>query len=172
MLVLRCTRTLRDELKLKTSDLVDAGTGVLGSWFGNLFRIERRKCVLFTNDRTLYSVLLFGLRKQDFDSIDERFRAGLWSNLIRDGFSPDAVAAFEKESSPVVWAATNSRSVLGSMNDMIFLSKHLVGTKRRRTEDEIVHLNSELNRTPMSALKRIVAFKEMEAALEEFMRGR
>jgi len=168
MIVFRGTHKLLKELRIRKSDLDDPGEGLLGSWFANLFRIERRKCVLITNDRTLYSVLLYGLRKPDFESIGDRFRDGLVANLQTAGIPAETVASVAMACRPVGWGATNSRSVLGSMNDMISIAKHMVALKRLRTEDEIVIQNHDLNRMPMSALELVRPIDEMRAALDEW----
>jgi hypothetical protein len=168
MVVFRGTQKLLKELRIRKSDLADPGDGLLGSWYANLFTVERRKCVLFTNDRTLFSVLLFGLRKPDFESIGDRFRAGLIANLQAAGIPPEIVASMAMACRPVGWGATKSRSVLGSMNDMISIAKHMVALKRLRAEDEIVIQNHDLNRMPMSALKLVRPVDEMRAALDEW----
>ena len=93
MIIFRCTQKLLAELHLQKQKLEDPGNGFLGSWFANLFRLERRKCVLFTNDRTLYSVLLYGLRKPDFEALGQRFTKQLLSNLKTDGFPPELVTS-------------------------------------------------------------------------------
>jgi len=156
------------ELCLSKSELGEPENGFLGSWFANLFRLERRKCVLFTNDRTLYSVLLYSLRKADFDNLGKRFVAGLTANLQRDGFPAETIASIGMACHPVAWGATNDRSVLGSMNDMVSCSRYMVALRRQEPELEVAHLNHELNRTPMSALKLVVAIEEMRAALKEW----
>jgi hypothetical protein len=168
MIVFRGTQKLLKELRIQKTDLVDLGDGVLGSWFANLFRVERRKCVLFTNDRTLYSVLLFGLRKPDFDSLGLRFRDGLIANLQAAGLPAEQVASLGIACRTVTWGATNSRSVLGSMNDMISITKYMVAIKRHETEEEIALQNHQLNRMPMSSLKLVRPVDEMRAALEEW----
>jgi len=111
MLVLRGIQKLLKELHLEKAHLSDPGDGLLGSWFASLFRIERRKCVLITNDRTLYSVLLFGPKKPDFVTLDVKFRDGLVANLKREGFAAEKIASLAMALNPVVWAATNGRSV-------------------------------------------------------------
>jgi Domain of unknown function (DUF6933) len=126
MLVFRGTKKMLDEMRLRKKDLDDPGEGFMGSWFVNVFHLERRKAVLITNDRTLYSVLLWGLRRPDFDDLASRFIAGLVYNLKRDGFDHGLIASIGLVCHPVKWTTTNNRSVLGSMNDMIFLSKHLI----------------------------------------------
>jgi len=168
VIVFRGTHKLLKEVCLRRDELGDASDGFMGSWFVNVFRLERRKSVLVTNDRTLYSVLLWGLRRADFDDLGSRFIAGLASNLKRDGFDTGLVASIGIACHPIEWAATNSRSVLGSMNDMISISKYMVALQRQDIESEVVYLNCELNRTPMSALKHIVAMDEMRLALREW----
>ena len=168
MIVFRGTQKLLKEVRLRKEDLADPGEGFMGSWFVNVFYLERRKSVLITNDKTLYSVLLWGLRRPDFDNLGARFIAGLASNLKRDGFDTGLIASVCMACHPVEWTTTNSRSVLGSMNDMIHCSKYMVGLQRQTIEREIAYLNCELNRTPMSALKHIVAMDEMRIALMDW----
>jgi len=165
VIVFRGTQKLLKEVRLRKEELGNPGEGFMGSWFVNVFRLQRRKSVLITNDRTLYSVLLWGLRRPDFDDLDSRFIAGLASNLKRDGFDTGLIASIGMTCHPIRWAATNNRSVLGSMNDMISCSKYMVALQRQDIESELAYLNCELNRTPMSALKYIVAMDEMRIAL-------
>ena len=166
MIVFRCTQKLLKELRLSKSELGEPDEGFLGSWFANLFRVKRRKGVIFTNDRTLYSVLLFGLKKPDFDALGQRFVSGLIANLRRDRFSSETVASIGMACYPVSWGATNNRRVLGSMSGMVQISKYILSAKREEIEDAIALLNHSHNRTPMSALKLVRAIDEMRAALD------
>ncbi|MCG6863181.1 MAG: hypothetical protein LJE70_18225, partial [Chromatiaceae bacterium] len=45
-------------------------------WHCNLLRIERRKCVLFTHDETLFSFLLCGLTHQVAEAAGQRRSRG------------------------------------------------------------------------------------------------
>jgi len=165
VIVFRGTQKVLKEVRLRKEELRDPGEGFMGSWFVNVFYLQRRKSVLITNDRTLYSVLLWGLRRPDFENLGSRFIAGLASNLKRDGFDTGLIASIGMTCHAVSWATTNSRSVLGSMNDMISCSKYMVALQRQAIESELAYLNCELNRTPMSALKHVVAMDEMRIAL-------
>lgn len=168
MITIRCTQKLLKKLNLRKDELPDPEDGFLGSWFANLFRLERRKSVLFTNDRTRYSVLLFGLMKHDFDSLGQRFISGLIDNLKKDGFPSETIASIGIACHPVGWGATNSRSVLGTMNDMITTSKLMVSTQRRDILSEIETLNHQLNRTPISTLKHLRPIDEIRAAVDDW----
>ena len=66
MQISHCTKKLLHELGALGSKIpAEHPAGVLGPWHANLIRIERRKCILFTNDRTLYSFLVPGVKKTD-----------------------------------------------------------------------------------------------------------
>ncbi len=170
MIVLRCTHKLLRELRLPKDELGNPGEGFLGSWFANLFRIDRRKCVIFTNDRTLYSFIRYGLKRDDFDGLNEVFSTALAETLLLDGIPVETVRKIYVESHPAVFGTTNSRSVLGSMNDLVKESMHLVPEKPQVTDEDIAAVNHRLNRTPMRTLNYIRPVLEMSTALEDWQR--
>ncbi len=141
MIAFRCTQKMFKELRISRSGLTEPEEGFLGSWFVNVFRIGRRKCVFFMNDQTLYSVVLYGMKKNDFDNIGRRFVAGLTANLQQDGFPAEVVASVGMTCHPVVFGKTNSRSVLGSQNDLIHLGKIWADGWEMETEEGILGLN-------------------------------
>ena len=59
MQLIRCTLKLQKEMGFKKSDLREDEPvfSYLGSWHANLIHIDRRKCILFVNDKT-FSILL------------------------------------------------------------------------------------------------------------------
>ncbi|MBM4116199.1 hypothetical protein FJ251_00380 [bacterium] len=165
MLVLRCTQKLLTELKLPKDELGDPADGFLGSWFAHLFRLERRKCVLFTNSQTLYCVLLFGLLKYDFERLPLRFVDALTANLEQEGIPAEAVARLRWACHPVTWGPTNNRSVLGSANEYIQLLKHRSQFAPLESPQNAAELSARLNRTPMSALPDVFPIDAISAAL-------
>ncbi len=62
---IHCTQKLLKELGKRGAGVPqpEPQRGLLGPWHANLIRIERRKCILFTNDLTLYSFLVPGVKK-------------------------------------------------------------------------------------------------------------
>jgi len=60
MRIIHCTRKLLKELdvSLIETDKILLPTEGLGNWYANLLRIDRRKCLLFTNEKSLYSFLI------------------------------------------------------------------------------------------------------------------
>ena len=86
MPVLRCTQKLLKERGVAPSEAI-APVGTLGAWHSNLLRFDRQKCVLFTNDSTLYSMFVRGLRKPQFQRIKDVFGQSLFHSLRLGGFA-------------------------------------------------------------------------------------
>lgn len=99
MLLLRCTAKLRKDMGLKDSGLYDgeAPGSPLDTWYANLLRISRRKCVLFTHAESLFSFLAFDARRAGLKDLDVIFRKGLEEAMTRDEFDlPVILASHEK----------------------------------------------------------------------------
>ena len=64
--LIHCTAKLLKELGSPTlqSPANEPDTQGLGNWYANLLRIDRRKCILFTNEKTLYSFLIPKVKKE------------------------------------------------------------------------------------------------------------
>ena len=60
MQLIRCTAKLLKELNQDPVANVKLIRDVVGGWHANLLRIERRKCALVTNDKTLYTIFIPG----------------------------------------------------------------------------------------------------------------
>ncbi len=85
MAILRCTKKLLAELKTKPSEGTMLSNEV-GCWHTNLLRVDRRKCILFTHDVTLYSFLVPGLKKNQLEHIRGIFGQNLFKNLLWENF--------------------------------------------------------------------------------------
>jgi len=153
MILLRATAKLLSELRIPPSSLAALPPdGFLGSWYANLFRIERRKCVLFTNDRTLYSFFVPSLRRVDLTRIPDVFREALVANLKAEGFEEGVLRQAEEACREHVVERTGSRSVLGSMNDLTRMLEFHLSSEGGLARVDLFGLNKGLNRTPMSAI--------------------
>ena len=166
MAILRCTKKLLTELKAKPSEGTVSSNEV-GSWHANLLRIDRRKCILFTNDATLYSFLVPGLKKPQFENVREVFGQNLFKNLLWENFPQNQIEIVLDEHREIIIAKTNNRSVLGSMNDLTFQLKYRIGAKGGLANVDLAELNHELNRIPMSALKEIYGIDELRKLLNK-----
>lgn len=152
MAILRCTQKLLTELKTKPSDGT-ISSDELGRWHANLLRIDQRRCILFTHDATLFSLLAPGLKKAQFEYFREAFGQNLFKNLLRENFPQNQIEIVLDEHREIIIAKTNNRSVLGSMNDPAFQLKYRIAEMGGLVNVDLVELNHNLNRIPMSAIQ-------------------
>jgi hypothetical protein len=166
MAILRCTKKLLTELKAKPSEGT-MSSNELGSWHANLLRIDRRKCILFTHDATLYSFFVPGLKKPQFENVREVFGQNLFKNLLWENFPQNQIEIVLDEHREIIIEKTNNRSVLGSMNDLAFQLKYRIGAMGGLVNVDLAELNHELNRIPMSAIKEIFSIDELSKLLNK-----
>ena len=166
MAILRCTKKLLTELKTKPSEGTISFNEV-GCWHANLLRVDRRKCILFTHDVTLYSFLVPGLKKPQFENFREVFGQNLFKNLLWENFPQNQIEVVLDELREFIIAKTNNRSVLGSMNDLAFQLKCRIAAMGGLINVDLAELNHELNRIPMSAIKEVYSIYELRKLLNK-----
>ena len=147
-----CTQKLAKEMGVKISPPTTQQIG-LGNWYANLLRIDRRKCVLLTHEQTLYSMFVPSLKKQEIKCLDQIFMNALSDHLKHESFSCDLIEGIMAEyEGKIEYAKTESRSLLGSMNDFAHLIKAEVHIQRSLENANPEILGKRLNRTPFSAI--------------------
>jgi len=166
MAILRCTKKLLKELKVKPAE-VDDEFDPLGSWHANLLWIDHRKCVLFTQDATLFSFFVVGLKKPDFQHIREIFGQRMFKSLLREGFPQDQIERMLDAHREITISKSNNRSVLGSMNDLAFQLKWSVADAGGLLNTDLNALNHYLNRIPMGATNMGYGIEELKKLLNE-----
>lgn len=156
MLLLRCTVKLLKEVGVKNADLANNIQIIdpLDSWYVNLLHLDRRKCLLFTNEKTLYSFLVPGVKKANYKDFGLLFRENLMLNLKYEGFDDGKVRKLLNGYEDYGFTKTQSRSVLGSMNDMAFCYKYHIYDSGGLEHFNLMEGNSRVNKSPMSAIGR------------------
>ena len=76
MQLIRCTKKLQKEMGLKQSELCEeeSSFSYLGPWHANLIHIDRRKCVLFVNDKTLFNFIAPDVSRAQIRELDKLFK--------------------------------------------------------------------------------------------------
>lgn len=150
---IHCTQKLLKELDVHPSDPGEASYSEgLGNWYANLLRIERRKCLLFTNERSLYSFLVPAVVKENLRNIEQEFLVHLFLNLKYEGFGSRALEKISDEYRQLGFSKTASRSVLGSMNDIAYQYEVCIHMDGGIENAKILQTNHKINRMPMSAI--------------------
>jgi hypothetical protein len=155
MRIIHCTRKLLKELDvpLVESDKITQPTEGLGNWYANLIRIDRKKCLLFTNERTLYTFLIPKVLKANLKNIEQEFLINLSYNLQYEGFGLDVINRVMQEYQEMGFAKTASKKVLGSMNQLAFEYEVFIEQKEGLGSVKILEMNRDINRTILNGIK-------------------
>ena len=164
--IIRCTAKLLTELKTKPTN-GSSQSPVWCDWHANLLWVDRKKCVLFANNQTLYSFFLPLMKKPILENFEVVFRLGLFKSLMTEGFAEPQVEYVLREHQHIVIARTNSRSILGSMNDLAFQIKSMIYATGGLANADLSEINRQLNRIPMSAIKYKVSIDELKQLLAD-----
>lgn len=142
---------------IKDSELYrgDVVQGMLGSWHANLIYINRRKCILFVNDMTLFNFIVPDVSRKEIRDLQNLFFRFLHPVLAQESFSQTQRNALTSEYAEVVYGPTCSKSVLGTMNDLAFHYVHWITETSGLQSAEIPGIISKMNHLPMGALKYV-----------------
>ena len=153
MPLIRCTRKLVAEIGTQVASPAGQGeAAILGDWYANLLQIGRRKCVIFTSERTLLTFVVIALNRDAIRDYATLFRRGLRQVLESEGFAPGDVDRALDGYEDLTIAPTTDRSVLGSLNDLARLAAAHVQSVGGLLGCDLAVINHELNLTPMKRL--------------------
>lgn len=155
MLYLKCTVEVQKAVGLRKENLADAaGTNAaLGNWYVNRFEVERRKIFIFMSESTLLSfVLLQGKKPVTVQTLPDMMLAGLQQLLEMRGLPRAAIdRAFEHYESGV-YAKTDSRSALGSLNDLVNCYRHMIEFQGSLASCDLTDIIMKTNDMPQRKL--------------------
>ena len=168
MQLIRCTKKLQKEMGLKPSDLCieEPRFSYLGSWHANLIHIDRRKCLLFANDRTLFNFIVPDVPRAAIRELDRLFMSYLSCILADEGLAEADRERILSEYDEIAIANTNSKSVLGSMNDLAFHYKYSILESGGVHSPAVPEIIRRLNRMPMSAIKEVFPIDALKARIQ------
>ena len=84
---------------------------------------------------------------------------------MSEGLAEVQIKYLLSEHAQVTITKTNSRSVLGSMNDLAIQIKSMILVSDGLTDVNFSEVNRQLNRIPMSAIKYQVSIDELKRRL-------
>lgn len=154
MQLIRCTKKLQKEMGLTKEDVQAEApdSSYLGSWHANLLFIDRKKCVLFANDKTLFNFVALGVRKVELRKLDVLFRQYLQTVLAEEEMAESIRQRILSEYTTIAYANTNNRKVLGSMNDLAHIYKYAILENGGIHSAIVPSLIKQFNRMPMGML--------------------
>lgn len=154
MLQIRCTKKVLDALGLRQADLsgVKEADSILGNWYANLFTLDRRKTLIFVNEKTLLSFIVYGMRKDNIGNFKEYFYRGLRQLLLIENIGNEKIEEILAQYETVELTKTDSRTVLGNLNDLVDMYKYLIVYDGGLKECDLTSITRQVNRTPQGNL--------------------
>ena len=119
----------------------------IADWCVHRFRYGRKNWLIFCNTASLYSICAGASGVTDGESLARRAGGMIPLVLGKNSFGSQA-EKFTAELTEFQWAPIPDRSVLGSMNDLIYMATGYLEDPEILPET----LADKLGKTPMSAL--------------------
>jgi len=108
--------------------------------------------VLFTHDQSLFSFILIGVKRTEFERMDQVFGQAMFRTLRLFDFEQRQIEKLLDWSQQISYTKTNKRSVLGSMNNMAFNAQHLIAHEGGLANVDLDDLHLRINQIPFSAI--------------------
>jgi hypothetical protein len=146
-MILRCTSRMLDVIGGKP-ELIDIGPSD-DDWYANVVYIDGKKCVLLVHVSTLFSTMALNVGVGLLRPIGGYVYSQIVRALEREGFPRDALGVIDYHQ--IHLAPTRSRSVLGSMNDMVIMARQIIRSGGGLANCDVGKLNRLLHDTPNQA---------------------
>jgi hypothetical protein len=156
------TKTLLDRVKQPIlTPAADAATA-LGNWYAMVI-FWKPHVALFVNERTLLPVMMPLAPAKDLGA---RFPAAMFEVLAAHGVNPAFVKTEARLMGSCGWSKKKKRSVVGIMNEFVFLSEH---EYRHRPTITLIDLSVRLASTPCGPLysRHISPDRELRALVDQ-----
>jgi hypothetical protein len=163
MELIRCTAKLRKEMGLKPKDLETRETDDvrLGQWHANLIYIDRRKTLLFVNDRTLFNFIIPDVVRAQIRELDKMFRLMLSCTLADEQVPEKIREGILEEYEEIAYAKSSNRSVISTGNEIAHHYEYHIFREGSIHTPLIPQIIRKQNRVPWQALESYSSINEL-----------
>lgn len=146
-MIYSCTQKVLDKAKKHHKVAKEKPEVGLNNWYVNLLPLYRKKGLLFVHSTTLYATFLPDATIKTIKNLDQEFRIQLQEDLLWCGFEEAAVKHYLENFTTTSISKTNSRRVLGIMNEVMY-SFPLVAENVTSRKELLTNLNSYIYTFP------------------------
>jgi hypothetical protein len=112
---LHCTKKMLDQLQVRTKES-DGESESLFTWHVNLMTVNRRNTVVLVNDSNRYCVVLYGLKKKDFQSFGTLVQTAIRNVFLEEGISEEVVDRYLDQAGSVKILKSKNRQTTSWIN--------------------------------------------------------
>lgn len=164
-MLLACTKKFADALKTKPVDAAPFRCDPLYEWHAHLFFYKRRKGIIIMNNQTRYSIMLYGVMARQLKNFAQIVLSAIQKTWIAEGFSEDVVTRYIEHCGDIVVSKTFDRSVLGQINDVIYLLPYHMDEWLYNGDLVLVEASRALGQTPMLNLPEMLPIDSLRKEL-------
>ncbi|GEN46644.1 plasmid pRiA4b ORF-3 family protein [Alkalibacillus haloalkaliphilus] len=114
---IQCTKKLLNELKVEADERIERDS--IFDWHANVFKIGRRKAIVLLNDVSRYSILLYGVKADDFRRLSEAIPAAISEVLEAEGIDSSVIDEYIRSAGAVTFTNTKSRKLVSAMTQRV-----------------------------------------------------
>jgi hypothetical protein len=129
-------------------------------WHANLFTFDRRFYVIFVHDKTRLTCLAGPVKKADLQNLTGLLGRSLQDVMFHEGFNKYDMSPVLNKINAMEISKTDSRSVLGTINDNLFHVTHHAATGGGIDSIGLTNLSAKVNHMPLSPLGWRYAIEE------------
>ena len=169
MPLLRLTAKLLAEIDAQPPPDSAASPSLIGDWYGHVFTVERRKCVMFINEPTLFVCPALGVRKSDYHQIIPFFLGVLTQALRTMRFCEKEIDWILAKHKDIAIGRATNRSMLGSLNNRITDIRTHFAWHLGFENCDIGSVTKWLNEAPMKPIVYANGLERMRSVVEKGM---
>lgn len=155
MVILKCTAEIRKALRLSDQSLAKntAANSSLNHWIIHRFLVGRTRFFLFMNEVTLLSFVLYkGKKPITAETLPAMLMNGIHQLLAMKGVNPAVIAQLLDPFDVGLYAKTDSRRVLGYMNEIIRDYQHFIESEGGLDSCDLTGVIMRINDGPQTFL--------------------
>jgi hypothetical protein len=169
MPVLRCTSKLLAEIDDPVA-FSPSNPSSIGDWYGQIFSVNRRKCILFIHEPTLFVCFASGVTKALYRQIAPFFRDVLKSTLQIMQFTAKEAECILGFHADLMVGKTINRSTVGSLNNRITDAKCLIAHHGGFDYISPQSVVKSLNHRPMKPIGYSKGLEELKGLAVKLMK--
>ncbi len=112
-MLIHCTKKLVDEMDIELP--IEEEESPVFSWHANFVTLNRRKVLILLQDRSRYVIVLYGLKKKDFNNLDSISQEAIRNIFKQEGVDEAVTASYLEKAGEIRFAKASDKSSITRM---------------------------------------------------------
>ena len=147
------TKKLEKIIKKRVEDKTLSVENIFGKWNASILYIAKKKCLIFVNSKSFYSVIIPRFSTTELDNLHLLFLENFYAQLDFEKIKVDAEFLVDKVGEPKFYATDNDKKMTGIVNYNISKIDYFKYDYDIFNSSVIREMTKKLNLTPFKQLK-------------------